>query len=218
MVMPIANKFHLILAAVDDVMAAAWAGAARGLPDVEVYRGSILDVKCDAVVSPANSFGFMEGGIDAVYVERFGLRIATRVRDQILEHHAGELMVGEASIIETGDRDIPFLICAPTMRVPMRLAGTVNPYLAARAVFRLVEHGHFMGAPFPGVAVRDLVRVVAMPGLGTGTGGVAPERCAGQVRAAYEAVVMGKSQMPASLAEAISRHRTLAGDRPRRST
>jgi O-acetyl-ADP-ribose deacetylase (regulator of RNase III) len=39
---------------------------------VTVHQVSILDVACDAVVSPANSFGFMDGGIDAVYLSLFG--------------------------------------------------------------------------------------------------------------------------------------------------
>jgi O-acetyl-ADP-ribose deacetylase (regulator of RNase III) len=206
----------MILVAVDDDLARAWERYCRDLPDVEFYRGSILDVRCDAVVSPTNSFGLMDGGVDAVYVERFGVRIEARVRDQILEHHSGELLVGDADIVETGDSEVPFLICAPTMRVPMRVNRSVNPYLAARAVMRLMRHGHFRGAPFPGVAVRDLVSVVAMPGLGTGTGGVGPRKCARQVRAAYEDVVMGRFTMPATLAQASARHEALAVDRPRR--
>ena len=217
MAAPNGSSFRLVLVAVDDSLASAWARLAHDLPGIEVHRGSIMDVECDAVVSPANSFGFMEGGVDAAYVERFGVRIAMRVREQILEHYGGELLGGEAGIVETGDRNVPFLICAPTMRVPMRISDTVNPYLAARAVFRLVEHGHFLGAPFPGVAVNDLVRVVAMPGLGTGTGGVAAEACANQVRAAYEAVVLGRAAMPVTLADAVARNRALSADRPKRS-
>ena len=205
-----------MLVAVDDDLASAWDRSCRDLAGVEVYRGSILDVKCDAMVSPANSYGFMSGGIDAVYARRFGVRIMSRVRDQILEHHGGELLVGDADVVETGDGEIPFLIVAPTMRVPMRLKETVNPYLAARAVLRLVQHGTFRGAPFPGVAVRDLIAVVAMPGLGTGTGCVSADTCARQVRAAYEEVVMGRFTMPPTLAEASARHRAMAVDRRRR--
>jgi O-acetyl-ADP-ribose deacetylase (regulator of RNase III) len=216
MAAPIGNAFRLVLVAVDDDLARAWARLSRDLPGVEVHRGSIMDVACDAVVSPANSFGFMERGIDEAYLQGFGVGVAARVRDRILEHHGGELLVGEAEIVETGDRNVPFLICAPTMRIPMRLVDTVNPYLAARAVFRLVEHGHFLGAPFPGVAVRDLVRVLAMPGLGTGTGGVAPETCAGQVRAAFEEVVLGRFTMPRTLTEAASRQRALSAEPSKR--
>ncbi|OKH45749.1 hypothetical protein NIES2101_25875 [Calothrix sp. HK-06] len=74
---------------------------------VTVHHGSILDVECDAVVSPANSFGFMDGGIDFIYMDYFGKDIQLKVRRQILDHHHGELIVGNADIVETGDSKIP---------------------------------------------------------------------------------------------------------------
>ena len=37
-----------------------------------------------------------------------------------------------------------------------------------------------------GTPVRDAVRTIAMPGLGTGVGGVAPSTCAHQVAAAWD--------------------------------
>ncbi len=45
------------------------------------------------------------------------------------------LKVGQAAIIETEDPQnvIPYLICAPTMRVPEIVSGTSNAYLAFRA-------------------------------------------------------------------------------------
>ena len=216
MAAPIENGFRLVLTAVDDGLAKAWTRYCGRLPGVEIHRGSILDVQCDAMVSPANSFGFMDGGVDALYVRRFGSQLPLRVRDQILEHHGGELLVGEADIVETGDNDVPFLICAPTMRVPMVLGETVSPYLAARAVLRLLRHGSFRGAPFPGVAIRDLVGAVAMPGLGTGTGGVPPAICARQVRAAFEDVVLGRFAMPATGDQALEQHRGLYTEKPSR--
>src|SRR4051812_43983254 len=66
-----AHLFHrtrpdlkIILAAVEHDLADAWERHCGELPDVAVHRGSILDLQADAVVSPANSFGFMDGGID----------------------------------------------------------------------------------------------------------------------------------------------------------
>ena len=109
----IGSPFRLVLVAVDDDLASAWDRS-----------------------SPANSFGFMNGGIDAVYARRFGVRLVSRVRDQILEHHGGKLLVGDAEVIETADSDIPFLICAPTMRVPMLVSDTVNPATLAEASTR----------------------------------------------------------------------------------
>lgn len=63
---------EVILASVSDDLADAWRRFCGGYPGVRVHDGSILDVECDAVVSPANSFGFMDGGIDALYLKRFG--------------------------------------------------------------------------------------------------------------------------------------------------
>ncbi len=45
-------------------IADAWNRQFVGIPDVHVSCGPIFDVTADAVVSPANSYGFMDGGID----------------------------------------------------------------------------------------------------------------------------------------------------------
>jgi len=99
---------NVILCAVESSLATAWEKFCGEFPLVTVHRGSILDIQCDAVVSPANSFGFMDGGIDALYMNFFGSDIQMRVRRQIYDHHDGELLVGEADIVETGSSDIPF--------------------------------------------------------------------------------------------------------------
>jgi hypothetical protein len=54
----------IVIAAVESELADAWESHCGGLECVSVHRGSILDVPCDAVVSPANRFGLMDGGID----------------------------------------------------------------------------------------------------------------------------------------------------------
>src|SRR5262249_2742406 len=126
---------RIILSAVEPQLANAWEKFCGDLDFVTIHRGSILDLQCDAVVSPANSFGFMDGGIDGLYLDFFGHEIQARVRRQIFDYHDGELIVGNADIVETAHTQIPFLIVAPTMRVPMVLHDSVNPYLAARAVF-----------------------------------------------------------------------------------
>jgi hypothetical protein len=112
------TELRIILAAVESRLADARERFCGDVPFVTVHRDSILDVATDAVVSPANSYGFMDGGVDALYMNHFGHEIQSRVRRQIYDHHAGELLVGVADIVETGHRTIPFLIAAPTMRVP----------------------------------------------------------------------------------------------------
>jgi O-acetyl-ADP-ribose deacetylase (regulator of RNase III) len=135
------DTLRIILTAVDQPLAAAWQRSCGDLRFVEIHQGSILDVTCDAVVSPANSFGFMDGGIDRIYTQFFGLIVQERVQQCIREWHAGELVVGQADIVQTSNHQIPYLIAAPTMRVPTALDRSVHPYLAARAVFLLIQSG-----------------------------------------------------------------------------
>ena len=202
---------NIILAALDDDMAEAWQTACSALPGVSIHRGNILDVACDAVVSPANSFGFMDGGIDLHYSQHFGWNLQTKLRTAIMERHHGELLVGQAEIVETGNIAHPFLIAAPTMRVPMSLGDkTVNPYLATRAVLRLIKSGRFVS----GAAIADRVGTIAFPGMGTGVGQVSPAICARQMRQAIEDVLIHPVRLPTSWAEASETHQLLYTDKP----
>ena len=206
------HKISVVLTAVERGLAEAWRRFCGDLPNVRVVEDSILDVECDAVVSPANSYGFMDGGIDATYMDHFGAQIQTTVREAIWDRHSGELLVGDADIVATGHAQIPYLIAAPTMRVPMRLGDTVNPYLAARAVFRLLARPLLPD----GTPTAEAIRTVVFPGLGTGVGGVGPNTCAVQFKTAYEDIVLRRFTMPRSWAEASERHQLLYTDRPGR--
>ncbi len=167
----------IVLAAVEDELADAWKRHCGDLPDVSVHHGSILDLSVDAVVSPANSFGFMDGGIDHLYSHHFGWEVQDRLQELIRTRHHGELLVGAAEMVETGSLRIPFVIAAPTMRVPMVLTDTINPYLAARAVLLLIKHGVVPAGVLAGELVAAVVQSVAFPGLGTGVGRVGPNTC-----------------------------------------
>ena len=205
----------IVLAAVDEAMASAWERFCGDLENVTIYRGSIFDVHCDALISPANSFGFMDGGIDALYTQRLGTHVQHRLQELIRTRHHGELLVGSAEVVHTDDPSFPFIIAAPTMRVPMVLRDSVNPYLAARAAFLLAKHGSFPGGPFAGEPVANVIRTIAMPGLGTGVGGIGPNMCARQVRAAIEEVIFEGHSFPATWAEAQAKHQLLYTDRIR---
>lgn len=198
---------QIILTSVEAPLYAAWEEYCSDLGGVTLHQGSILDVACDAVVSPANSFGFMDGGIDMLYTWHFGWQVQERLQQRIVEKHHGELLVGAAEIVETDNESIPFVIAAPTMRVPMTLhPDTTHPYLAARAVLLLVKHGVFTHGPYIGERIGDFVQRIAFPGLGTGVGHVHPRLCARQVRTAIEDILLAPKPYPASFGEAQGRH------------
>ena len=205
----------LVLCATDAALADAWSKLCGTLDGVSVHRGSIFDVACDAVVSPANSFGFMDGGIDALYVDQFGMAVQDRLRRAILARHHGELLVGSAEIVATSHPRTPYLIAAPTMRVPMVLGSeTINPYLATRAVLLLARHGVFPDGPHAGQRLADHLRVIAFPGMGTGVGRVPAQIAARQIRAAIDEHFRDEVRLPTSWAEASERHQLLYTDRP----
>ncbi len=202
---------EIILAAPEPRLADAFALHTEAMESVTVTAGSILDVDCDAIVSPANSFGFMDGGIDAVYVDHFGPVVQDRVRRRILMDYDGELLVGQAAIVETDDDAIPFLIAAPTMRVPMWLgAETVNPYLATRAALSLA----LRGTSSDGQRILDRVHRIAFPGMGTGVGGVPADIAARQMAAAIRTVRARPIRLPRSWAEASEDHQRLYTHKP----
>ncbi len=143
-----------------------------GIEAVRCSVGDILEVARNALVSPANSYGLMDGGIDADYVSFFGPRLQSRVQEAILWRPEGYLPVGASLAIRTGHARIPFLILAPTMHTPEEVP-SLNCYRAFRAVLRLVE------------TERGVGEELFCPGLGTGIGGVPPAEAAGQMYRAF---------------------------------
>ena len=191
-------RWHLVYFD-DEALGQAWREYFGKQPDVEIIHGDICKVECDAIVSPANSFGFMDGGLDYALSVRFGWDLQIRLQEMIRARPAGELLVGEALVVPTNDADVPWLISAPTMRVPLDVARTVNAYLAMMAIL-IAALGH-RGKPS--------IETVAVPGLGTGVGALPPDLAAIQMRTAYDEIVLGKGKYPDDLAEAMSHHARL---------
>jgi len=168
----------------------AWTRHLSGIDSVRISHGDIFDVAADAIVSPANSFGYMDGGIDLVYLRHFGWELQTRLQSHLKERHDGELPVGQATIIGTFDTRIPYLVSAPTMRVPMNVSKSLNAYLAFRAVIRAVrEHND---------VATTAIRSVLCPGLCTAVGRMPADRAAMQMAAAYRVCVLGQTIGPSS--------------------
>jgi O-acetyl-ADP-ribose deacetylase (regulator of RNase III) len=172
---------RLSLADRNGVVAESLARVFHDAPAVEVAEGDLLDLDCDAVVSPANSFGDMSGGIDKSIDDFHGGAAQRSVMAAIAEQFLGELPVGMALIVEIPGRRFPFVVAAPTMRVPSRVADSLNAYLAMRAALVAVLRHNAAG-------LRS-IRSLAVPGLCTGVGGMSPEEAAAQMRAAYDNII-----------------------------
>lgn len=88
-----------------------------------------------AIVSPANSFGFMNGGIDKVYMQMFP-GIQNSVQSKISgfnikdKSNINYLPIGSAIVVPTQNNTCPYLISAPTMFMPGSITNTNNVYSA----------------------------------------------------------------------------------------
>jgi O-acetyl-ADP-ribose deacetylase (regulator of RNase III) len=155
----------------------AWAEAFEDVEGVSAQDGDFFAHPADAMVSPANSFGIMDGGLDLAIRDRLGHAVQRSAQDVIVARFHGELPVGMAVVVRTGAASWPHVVVAPTMRVPENVAHTLNPYLAFRAALLAV-------AAWNREADAPAIRSILCPGLGTGIGGVEPKRCALQMRMA----------------------------------
>lgn len=149
---------------------------------VDLVLQDITTIEADAIVSPANSFGFMDGGLDYALSNRFGWDLQLTLQEKIKALPEGELLVGKALVIETGDANLPFLISAPTMRIPtnFNIATSVNAYLAMKATL---------------IAAREHPKIesVAIPSFCTGVGGMDFDIAASQMFQAFREIELGES-------------------------
>ena len=182
---------RLLLVYRDESLGEAWQRAFHGVDPVQVLEGDITKLTVDAVVSPANSFGFMDGGLDQALSERFGWNLQSRVQQQISDLPEGELLVGKSLVVSTEDQVVPWLIVAPTMRVPMsfNIASSVNAYLAMKAILIAASQ-------------HPQIISVAVPGLCTGVGRMPATTAALQMQTAYTEIVNGNRPKYADFGEA----------------
>jgi O-acetyl-ADP-ribose deacetylase (regulator of RNase III) len=171
---------RILLVDLDARLVAAWREVFRGHDEVTPARRDFFEQPTDAMVSPGNSFGIMDGGLDAAIRDALGPAIEQRVRSMLAERHHGELHVGGAEIVETGDDRWPILVFAPTMRVPDDVSRTTNAYVAFRAILLAVRRHNASGA--------RPIRSLLCPGLCTGVGAMPARRCAAQMRIAYRQI------------------------------
>ena len=119
---------------------------------VEVITGSILDVDADVIVNAANSLGIMGGGVAGVIKRAAGRQVEDEARRQ------APIAVGTAVLTSGGTTKFKSIIHAPTMPRPAMRIPSANVALATRAALALADQHDFQS--------------IALPGMGTGVGGV----------------------------------------------
>lgn len=165
------TPLRVVLADINPEVVEAWRAAFADTPGIEIRNGSILDERVDAWVSPTNSRGRMDGGVDAVVKRHLGAGIQLRVQRAIRDGFAGNLPVGSAVCVPSGAVNPKFLISTPTMVTSSQnVSETLNVALACAAAFQAV---HRQNDAAPGS-----IGSVALVGMGAQTGQVPARVCA----------------------------------------
>ncbi|EDS5479677.1 macro domain-containing protein [Salmonella enterica] len=173
----------LILSAPVPAMAAAFELYFQNTENVEIIRRPFETItEFDCMVSAANSFGLMDGGVDAAITAYFGSQLQERVQQNIIREYLGEQPVGTAFVIETGNSKYPWLVHAPTMRVPLIIDGTDAVYNATRAaLLAIFQHNKSAGED-------RKIKSVVFPAMGAGCGQVPPDSVARQMKLAWDSI------------------------------
>ena len=125
---------------------------------IVVRIGDITKVKCDAIVNPANSFGYMGGGV-AGAIKRVG---GTNIEKEAIAK--APIEIGSAIETTAGVLPCKVVIHAPTMKRPAMRIDVENVKKATYVALKLGE--------------KLKIKSITIPGMGTGVGGVSADDAA----------------------------------------
>jgi O-acetyl-ADP-ribose deacetylase (regulator of RNase III) len=149
---------------------------------------SVADVPREpgtAFVSPANSMGFMDGGIDFILSRIMFPGVEERVKASFACLGSTTLLgrpylpIGRATVVPAHQDSGVMLVAAPTMWMPHDVRGTHNAYHAMYAVLRAA-------------AEQESIHTVVTSGLCTGCGMMPPEQAVAQMRDAHMDFLQGR--------------------------
>lgn len=113
---------------INPTMTQAWKKYFSNIEDVTIINDDfahfmITHTDIEAIVSPANSYGLMDGGYDKAIIDYFGKELQYKIQDKINKEWYGEQPVGTSITVNTdisvlNSQKMIRLIHTPTMRSP----------------------------------------------------------------------------------------------------
>ncbi|KZT61238.1 macro domain-like protein [Calocera cornea HHB12733] len=145
--------------------------------------------KFDCVVSPANSYGIMDGGIDLYIAAAISPSDTTPVIRAVQKHlytnYRGYLSAGQCTLAPLPDDlcgpsnslGCRYIAVLPTMRLPEHIEWQRDIVYDCMWNLLLALEQHNVATQGSGKEISTVV----MSGLGTGTGGISSQKCAEQM-------------------------------------
>lgn len=128
-----------------------WNAYFKYLEDVEIVCDDFArfmnshEVEC--VVSPANSFGLMDGGYDLAISDYFGWDLAKKVQQYLIDNLCGEQPVGTSIIVDINEKQK--LIHTPSMRTPSHIKDPLVVYNCMRTCLMLAKQNKIQSIVIP---------------------------------------------------------------------
>lgn len=153
----------------------------------------------ECIVSPANSFGLMDGGYDLAISEWYRWRNISLVQDKIKTEWYGEQNVGSSLLVDT--KLYPkYIIHTPTMTVPSIIEDKQVIYNCMRSVLI--------------TALKNNIKSIVIPAFGGGCGRVPYKIIAEQMFLAYEQIddyINNNNDLTWKYANEVYNHRIYKG-------
>jgi O-acetyl-ADP-ribose deacetylase (regulator of RNase III) len=120
----------------------------------------------DCIVSPGNSHGIMDGGMDFAISRNFGNRdeFIKNIQDQLKLKCNCKQMPGSAKILKINSEKCKYLLHLPTMNIPSRITNKEILYWNIYNMLHKVDKHN--------IKYDNDIKVICMSGLGTGCGRV----------------------------------------------
>jgi len=115
-----------------------------------IKQGDITELDVDAIINPANSKGFMGGGVALAIKQKGG----PEIENQALKE--APIKIGKAALTEAGKLKAKWIIHAPTMELPAQPTTFSNVKKSVLAALKLAD--------------KQELKTIAFPGMGTGVG------------------------------------------------
>lgn len=129
-----------------------WGEYFKECDDVEIicddFKRFMDSHEVECVVSPANSYGLMDGGYDLAITDYFGLNLSNKVQKYLLENLYGEQPVGTSIIVDINEKQK--LIHTPTMRIPSHIKDPMVIYNCMRTCLMLAKEKKINSIVIPG--------------------------------------------------------------------
>jgi O-acetyl-ADP-ribose deacetylase (regulator of RNase III) len=159
------SEMQIILLDRNQKMVDAWERFFNNIENVRLVCsdfGEFMDNnKVQCVVSPANSYGLMDGGYDLAISEWFGWDLQKKVQKFIIDNLYGEQPIGTSIMVETGKDGIK-LIHTPTMRYPDKIRDALVVYQCMRSCLIL--------------AIKKDIESIVIPAFGGFYGQLQPDK------------------------------------------